>query len=160
MTDRDLIMEIMNKIGKDEAKSLREKASSMTPTAIIDMERAISDWDSKKDYTNCPVGTPVFDEGQVWSLIQPHNASFYGGRPSSLRALWSLLHTKNPIKAKSWVAPFGTSGMYMKDECYLGTNGHVYQSLENNNVYDYEAYPSYWKDLGLLLDIVETQIWR
>lgn len=56
-------------------------------------------WDGSKDYTNAPVGTPVADENQVWSLIQPHNAANYPGtRPSGLRALWGLLHTKTPKK--------------------------------------------------------------
>lgn len=156
MTNKEFIMEVMEKVGKDEASKLKEDASSMTPTQIIEMERAIQDFDPKKDYTNSPVGTPVLDEGQVWSLIQPHNASYYGGRPSTLRALWGLLHTKNPKKAKAWVAPLGTSGMYMQDECYLDYDGHVYKSLQNNNVYNHEQYPSYWQDLGLMSDILDS----
>lgn len=149
MTNKELVLEVLNKLGITEAKNLQEKFSEMTDTEIIDNERAVPDWSKDKDYTSSSVGTPVTDEGQVWSLIQPHRASDYDGRPSTLRALWSLRHTKNPKKAKSWVDPYGTSGMYMKDECYLGDNGHVYQSTQDNNVWDYEAYSSYWNDLGL-----------
>lgn len=153
MTNKELVLEVLNKLGITEAKNLQEKFSKMTDTEIIDNERAISDWSHDKDYSSSPVGTPVADEGQVWSLIQPHNASHYEGRPSTLRALWSLKHTKNPLKAKPWVDPEGQSGMYMKDECYLGDNGHVYQSTQDNNVWDYEAYSAYWNDLGLLEDL-------
>lgn len=153
MTNKELVLEVLNKLGITEATNLQEKFSEMTDTEIIDNERAIPDWSKDKDYTSSPVGTPVADEGQIWSLIQPHNASYYEGRPSTLRALWSLKHTKNPLKAKPWVDPYGTSGMYMKDECYLGDNGHVYQSIQDNNVWDYEAYSAYWNDLGLLEDL-------
>ena len=153
MTNKELVLEVMNKLGITEAENLQEKFSEMTDTEIIDLERAVPDWSHDKDYTSYPVGTPVADEGQVWSLITPHNASSYEGRPSTLRALWSLKHTKNPKKAKPWVDPYGQSGMYMKDECYLGTNGHVYKSLQDNNVWDYEEYSSYWEDLGLQTDL-------
>ena len=153
MTNKELVLEVLNKLGITEATSLQEKFSEMTDTEIIDLERAVPDWSKDKDYTSSPVGMPVADEGQIWSLIQPHRASDYDGRPSTLRALWGLKHTKNPLKAKPWVDPYGTSGMYMKDECYLHENSHVYQSLQDNNVYSYDAYSSYWNDLGLLEDL-------
>ena len=150
MTNKELVLEVLNKFGITEAANLQEKFSEMTDTEIIDLERAVPDWSKDKDYTSSPVGTPVADEGQVWSLIQPHRASDYDGRPSTLRALWGLKHTKNPLKAKAWVDPQGTSGMYMKDECYLDVDGHVYRSNTDNNVWDHTAYAQYWDDLGLL----------
>ena len=153
MTNKELVLEVLNKLGITEAANLQEKFSEMTDTEIIDLERAVPDWSKEKDYTSSPVGTPVADEGQVWSLIQPHRASDYDGRPSTLRALWGLKHTKNPLKAKAWVDPYGTSGMYMKDECYLDADGHVYRSNVDNNVWDHTAYAQYWDDLGLLEDL-------
>ena len=77
--------------------------------------------------------------------MQPHNAANYEGRPSTLRALWGLAHTKNPAKAKPFVAPYGTSGMYMKDECILWTDGKVYVSVAGNNVYTPDEYAQNWK---------------
>lgn len=153
MTNKELVLEVLNKLGIAEAANLQEKFSEMTDTEIIDLERAVPDWSKDKDYTSSPVGTPVADEGQIWGLIQPHRASDYDGRPSTLRALWNLKHTKNPIKAKPWVDPYGTSGMYMKDECYLDADGHVYRSNTDNNVWDHTAYAQYWDDLGLLEDL-------
>lgn len=150
MTNKELVLEVLNKLGITEAKNLQEKFSEMTDTEIIDNERAIPDWSHDKDYSSSPVRMPVSDEGQVWGLITPHNASSYDGRPSTLRALWSLKHTKNPLKAKPWVNPEGQSGMYMKDECYLDDDGHVYRSIQDNNVWNHTDYASYWDDLGLL----------
>lgn len=136
----------MEEKGQYDAQVLQTKSSkgTVTQTEIIDQEIAVPAFDPKKDYTSWPVNSPVYDEGQVWLLIQPYNAANYEGRPSTLRALWGLAHTKNPDKAKPFVEPLGTSGMYMKDECVLWTDNCVYKSKNDNNVYTPGAYPDGW----------------
>ena len=136
----------MKEKGADDALNLRGRASTMDGTAIIAEESKVPDFDAQKDYSACPVGTPVADEGQVWTLIQPYNAANYQGRPSTLRALWGLCHTKDPAKAKAWVDPLGTSGMYMTGECYRDSDGRVYRCKQDNCVYDVVALPSAWED--------------
>lgn len=131
-------------LGRANALALRNAAKDMNGTEIIDKEQDAPLFDPQKDYTNCPINTPVRDNNQVWLLLQPHNASHYSGRPADLRALWGLAHTTNPAKAKAWVAPYGTSGMYMKDECYKTADGIVYRCLSDNMVYDATAYPTGW----------------
>lgn len=137
----------MREKGVSDALELQTAANAgtVTETEIIDREISVPAFDKTKDYTSWPVNSPVSDEGQVWLLLQPYNAANYDGRPSTLRALWGLAHTKNPNKAKPFVEPLGTSGMYMKDECVLWTDGKVYKSLIDNNVYTPEAYPAGWK---------------
>lgn len=141
------LVEAMRSLGRADALSLRGDASGMTGTAIIASEHCVPAWDSAKDYSNWPVGAPVSDEGQVWTLIQPHNAANYEGRPSSLRALWGLCHTTDPAKAKPWVDPFGTSGMYMAGECYIDTNGTVQRCKQDNTVHDAVALPDAWEEV-------------
>lgn len=141
------LVEAMRSLGRADALALREKAESMTGTEIIALERCVPVWDSAKDYSNWPVGAPVSDEGQVWKLIQPNNAASYEGRPSSLRALWSLCHTTDPAKAKPWVDPFGTSGMYMAGECYIDTNGIAWRCKQDNTVHDASALPDAWEEV-------------
>lgn len=136
----------MKEKGADDALNLRGRASTMDGTAIIAEESKVPDFDAQKDYSACPVGTPVADEGQVWKLIQPHNAANYSGRPSTLRALWGLCHTTDPAKAKPWVDAQGTSGMYMKGECYKAADGKVHRCLQDNVVHDASALPSAWED--------------
>lgn len=145
MDSKTLVLELMRDLGRREAAALRETAADLSGTEIIAQERAVPPWDAKKDCTGCPKGTPVTDEGQVWTLITPHRAADYQGRPSTLRALWSLAHTTDPARAKPWVEPQGTSGMYMKGECYLAKDGTVYRSLQDNCVWDADAMPSYWE---------------
>lgn len=144
---KDEAIEKMKEKGADDAAALRAKANTMTGTEIIAAEIAVPDFDAQKDYSACPAGTPVADEGQVWKLIQPYNAAYYQGRPSTLRALWGLCHTTDPAKAKPWVDAHGTSGMYMKNECYKDASGKVYRCKQDNCVHDAAALPSAWEEV-------------
>ena len=137
--------DIFRNLGRSDALALRREAAGLTGTQIIDREDAVPAFDPYKDYSSFPVGAPVSDGGQVWTLIQPYNAAYYDGRPADLRALWGLAHTKNPARAKAWVDPQGTSGMYMRGECYRAEDGTVWQALEDNLVYDAQILPNRWK---------------
>lgn len=131
--------------GKLDALDLAGRAAEMDGTSIIAEENHIPAFNPNTDYSKVPVGAPVADEGQVWLLLQQHNAAHQTGRPSTLRALWGLAHTKDPAKAKAWVDAYGTSGMYMTDECYKDAEGNVYRALQDNLVYDAVALPSAWE---------------
>lgn len=137
--------DVFRSLGRADALRLREEAAGLTGTQIIDQEHCAPAFDPGKDYSAFPAGAPVTDEGQVWLLIQPHNAASYEGRPATLRALWSLAHTTNAEKAKPWVDPYGTSGMYMQGEYYKGEDGVVYRALEDNLVHDAQAYAAGWE---------------
>lgn len=139
------MIDVFHNLGRNDALKLREEAANLNGTQIIDREYSAPAFDPKRDYSAFPAGAPVTDEGQVWLLIQPHNAAHYAGRPSTLRALWGLAHTTNPEKAKPWVDPYGTSGMYMQGECYKAKDGTVYRAKDNNLVHDAAAYPDGWE---------------
>lgn len=138
--------EIMYREGRRAALDLQGRSPEMTGTQIIAEEENVPAWDGAKDYTGWKAGYPVADEGQVWTLLQPHNAAHYTGRPSGLRALWGLAHTTDPAKAKPWVAPYGTSGLYMAGECCT-ENGGTYRSTQDNNPYAPSAYPEWWEEV-------------
>lgn len=145
MDSKTLVLELLRDLGQRQAAELRTGAADMSGTEIIALERAVPAWDKQQDYTGWPTGAPVADEGQIWLLIQPHDAASYDGRPSTLRALWGLAHTKDPTRAKPWVAPQGTSGMYMIGECYRADDGTVYRCLQDNCVWDAAGLPSAWE---------------
>lgn len=148
------ILALMKEKGKADALDLRSRAKDLDGTAIIAEESKIPLFDPNKDYSSWAVGSPVYEivdgERQVFGLIQPHNASYYpGSTPSNTRALWSLKHTKDVAKAKPWVAPLGTSGMYDADEVCT-RNGHIWKSTQDNNPYEpgVTGTESFWTDLG------------
>lgn len=146
MDSTQLVWSVMMAVGQNDAKDLRSRSTDMTSTEIIREETKIPDFDPKHDYSDWPMGAPVQDEGQVWILLQPHNASFYEGRPSTLRALWGLAHTKDPSRAKPFVEPYGTSGMYMEGEC-VNEGGVVYRCLQDNVVYSPYVLPDVWEQV-------------
>ena len=135
---------VMYQEGRRQAMALQEQAPAMTGTEIVAQEGNVPAWDGSKDYSGWKAGCPVADEGQVWILLQPHNAAHYPGSPSGLRSLWGLAHTTDPAKAKPWVAPYGTSGLYMEGECCT-ENGETYRSIQDNNPYAPSAYPVWWE---------------
>lgn len=139
---------IMYEEGRRQALDLQARSGTMTGTEIIAEEDKIPAFDPAKDYSAWPVGAPVADEGQVWTLLQPHNAAHYTGRPSTLRALWGLAHTTDPAKAKPFVVPYGTSGLYMAGECCT-ENGGTYRSKQDNNQYSPSEYPLWWEEVAV-----------
>lgn len=147
MTSKERVLQRERDRGRLAAKELQTRAPGMTGTEIIAEEGKVPAWDSAKDYSAWAAGCPVADEGQVWLLLQPHNAAHYPGRPSTLRALWGLAHTTDPAKAKPWVAPYGTSGLYMAGECCT-ENGGTFRSIQDNNAYSPSAYPAYWEPVN------------
>lgn len=158
-TSKERVLARERERGKADALDLQSRASGMTGTEIIAEEYKVPAFDLAKDYKTWAIGSPVADEGQVWLLLIPHNAAEYVGRPSALRALWSLAHTTDPAKAKPWIGPYGTSGLWMVDECctYPHTDGttHVFR-----NKYDNNEYPPLtlnvedrWEDLGEVGDV-------
>ena len=141
------MVDIFRNLGRADALKLREEAANLTETEIIDREVSVPVFNPSQDYSAWPVKAPVADEGQVWLLLQPYNAANHAGRPSSLRALWGLAHTKNAAKAKPWVDAYGTSGMYMTDECYVDENGVVWRCLRDNVVYPASSLPEAWSEV-------------
>lgn len=154
MTSKERVLERERNRGRLAALELQGRAPSMTGTELIAEEDKVPAFDPKKDYSSWAIGLPVADDGQVWILIQPYNAAAHPQKPAELRAHWGLAHTKDPAKAKPWVASYGISGLYMVDECatYPHTNGtiHVFR-----NKYDNNEFPPLtlnvedrWEDLG------------
>ena len=145
MTNKEIILSVMREQGKTDALSLRARANDMTGTEIIAEETKIPIYDNNKDYSNYPVGAPVIHDDQAYALLQPYNAAHYPDtNPATLPALWRVLHTTDPNKAKPWAKPTSTSDMYLKGECMLYTDGLVHRALRDT-VYSPEENPKDWE---------------
>ena len=146
---------IMYEEGRRNALDLAARASGMDGTAIIAEEEKIPAWSENAVYTADHVGFPVQDDGQVYTILMPHTPAHNpGSRPADLRAIYDLKHTKDPAKAKPWMASYGTSGLYMIDEVctYTYTDGttHVWRNKYNNNEFPPLTLnvEDRWEDLG------------
>ena len=141
--------------GRADALDLAARAPKMTGTEIIAEEDHVPAWSESAVYTTAQVGFPVQDAGQVYTILMPHTPAHNpGSRPADLRAIYSLLHTTDPKKAKPWMPSYGTSGLYRFNEvcAYPNAEGvkHVWRNLWEGNEYPPLTLnaESRWEDLG------------
>lgn len=141
--------------GRADALDLAARAPQMDGTAIIAEEEKVPAWSENAVYTSKQVGYPVQDNGQVYTIQTPHTPAHNpGSRPADLRAIYSLLHTTDPAKAKPWMPSYGTSGLYKLNEVctYPNAQGveHVWRNLWNDNEFPPLTLnvESRWEDLG------------
>ena len=153
MTSKDRVLQRERDRGRSDALDLAGRASSMDGTAIIAEESKIPMFVPGADYSKCVAGSPIAEivdgELQVFTMITPVNTAHYPGiTPNTERSLFSLCHTKDPKRAKAWVAPLGTSGLYSKDECCTDPNyedpTQVFVSKVDNNAYSPSQYMANW----------------
>lgn len=143
--NKAFVLSVFRANGRADALDLRGRAADMDGTAIIAEETKIPVWDGARDYSLWPMGAPVVYNGNVFGLLQPHNAAHYpDANPGNTPALWGVKHTKDPRKAKPWLASLGTSGMYMAGECCV-YGGVVYRSTADNNPYSPADYAAWWE---------------
>ena len=151
MTDMELVVQTLSELGRLKAENIRTKTvnKEIDDTELIDNEDFIPNW-KQMNYSNVAVGTPVRDPhdetGQVYKLWQQHDATNQPDwHPAAAVSLWDIAHTKNPEKAKPYVAPQGTRGLYQKGEVMIWTDGKVWRSTADNNAYTPESYAQYWE---------------
>lgn len=145
MTSKDRVLQRERERGRAAALNLAGRAHEMDGTGLIAEQGHIPMWREDAVYTIDHIGFPVQDEDQVYTILQPHTPAYNPGfRPKDLPAIYSIKHTTDPKRAKPFMAPHGTSGMYMKGECCI-ENDTVYRSTIDNNVYAPSAYPSGWE---------------
>lgn len=154
MTSND-IKDIMRRQGRADALDLASRAPQMDGTAIIAEEEKVPAWSESAVYTAAQVGYPVQDNGQVYTIQMPHTPAHNpGSRPADLRAIYSLLHTTDPARAKPWMPSYGTSGLYKLNEVCTYPNvesvTHVFRNLWDNNEFPPLTLnvESRWEDLG------------
>lgn len=153
MTAKENVLSRERARGRSDALGLAARASGMDGTAIIAEEDHIPLWREDAVYTADMVGWPLQDGDQVYTLLQAHTpANNPGSRPADLPAIYSRRNTTDPKRAKPWMAPNGTSGMYMKEDCAVD-GGHIWRSRMDNNVWKPTEYPDGWEDLGSLEEV-------
>lgn len=137
----------MYNYGREKALELRAEASTLTDTEIIDREDFIPHWHEGVQILDAPIQY----EGQVYRVIQAHDsASNPDWNPANSPALFSICHTKNPLKAKPWATPLGTSGMYYNHDCYIDGEGNIWRQIyDAGNIYDAATLPERWEKIDL-----------
>ena len=156
---------IMFEEGRRDALDLAARAVDMDGTAIIAEEQKVPLFVWGTDYSKCQRGAPIGEiiDGEffVFTMITPVNTANYPGMlPSKNPAEFSMCHTKDPAKARHWIAPNGISGIWRLDEVctWLHPDGttHVHRNKHDNNEYPPLTLnvEDRWEDLG------EVSLWQ
>ena len=118
-----------------------DKASTMPADDVIAVTEIMPEW--KEGAHNAD--SVVQYNGQPWRCLQTHdstgNATWCPGVAPSL---WGAYHATSADRALPWVAPTGAHDCYNNGEFMVWTDGAIYQSLIDGNVYSPEAYPAGW----------------
>ena len=145
--DNELLREAAYYYGRMKALELREDAPNLSDTEIIDREFFIPTWREGPQ----PLNAVISYQNQVYRIIQAHDST---GNPTwnpvDTPSLFSICHTKHPDKAKPWVQPLGTSGMYYQNDCYVDDEGVIWRQIySEGNVYDAATLPERWEQVDL-----------
>ena len=154
--DKQIYFDAMREKGVNDATTLSAMAVSgeADGTYLIDHEAEIPTWRQRAFNTDeTPVGKPYKYNGQVYKLWQQHDSTNQPDwTPESAVSLWDICHTTNSLKAKEYVPPQGSRGLWQVDECCT-QNGHVWKNLFADNAYDPATLPERWEDLGTIEEV-------
>lgn len=154
MTDKEFVLNTMQRAGLSQAQILQAESSTMTGTELYSREDFIPDFKAavaKKNMQERSAGQANgfvcrSSAGRVVRLIQKYDSDVYTSEPEDLPAQWRFVWATDPKKALPFVA-IPTSPYATGDCCTDG--GHIYRSKMDNNVYAPTSYPQGWEDLGV-----------
>lgn len=153
---RELALESLRAKGMADAAALSERAVSgeADGTCLIGCEMEIPTWRQRAYNTEeTPVGKPYRWKGQVYQLLQQHDATQQlDWTPDQAVSLWDICHTTEPAEAKEYTAPQGSRGLWQVGECCV-FNDCVWKNTAADNAYSPAELPERWEKLGTVSDV-------
>ena len=148
MNQKDYVLDSLKRNGLAAAKTLQEKAESMTGTELYAEEDYIPDFKAacaKQNMLERPIGLVCrSSEGRVVKLLQNYDSSVFTQEPEELPAQWGFKWSTDPAKAKPFISM--ATSPYNTGECCT-EEGKTYRSLMDSNVHAPSAYPAGWEEL-------------
>jgi len=95
---------------------------------------------------NVEVGELIRDGDLVYKVVQAHRTQA-DWAPARVPNLFTLLGDATAVASGEplpWVQP-GSTNPYMKGDRVIWTDGKVYESVIDNNVWSISAYPAGWE---------------
>lgn len=155
MTDKEFVLDTMQRAGLTQAQALQAKAPEMTGTELYQEENYIPDFQAAKAAKNVlerPVGFLCRSSaGRVVKLLQVYDSTVYTQEPEDLPAQWGFYWSTDPEKALPFVS-IATSP-YMTGNCCT-YEGHVWQSGQDGNIWAPGSVGVKWDDLGTIEDVM------
>ena len=160
MTDKELVLQVLQDYSRDKAAALQKASADMTGTELYAQEQYIPDFAAACVQKNMLERAAGFvcrsTAGRVVRLLQPYDSTIYTGEPETLPAQWGFVWSTDPRKALPFVA-LATSPHNTGDCCtYPAEDGvdHVYRSGQDGNVWPPRTVNIKWDDLGTVEEVM------
>ena len=152
MTDKEFVLTTMREYGMRRAQDLQETSEGMTGTELYEKEDYIPDFSAAVAKKNMleqdgRVPVPVFCR----AYCAPYPKLQQRQEPEELPAQWGFYWSDDPKKALPFVAM--STSPYMTGNCCTH-NGHVWQSGQDNNVWEPGTVNVKWTDLGTIEEVM------
>ena len=124
-----------------QLRPLIEKAAqSLNDTEALDAIALYPKWSG--DGVAYEAGYRVRYEDVLYTVLQNHTSQT-GWTPAAAPSLFAKVLIPDPTVIPDWEQPDSTNPYMTGDK--VRYNGHVYQSLIDNNIWSPEAYPAGWQ---------------
>lgn len=164
MTDKELVLQVLQDYSRDKAAALQADQVNMTGTELYAQEQYIPDFQAAKAAQNMMTRQAGRENGfvcrstagRVCRLLQPYDSTIYTGEPETLPAQWGFVWSTDPRKALPFVAladsPYNTGDCctYPAEDETL----HVYRSGQDGNVWPPRTVNIKWDDLGTVEEVM------
>ena len=150
MTNKEFVLETMQRSGKLAAQAVQEKSATMTGTElnaegayITDFKAAVANKNMLERKAGMTDGFVCKSSaGRVVRLIQNYDSNIFTQEPEELPAQFGFVWSNDPAHALPFVAI--STSPYMKGNCCT-ENDEVFRSKIDNNVHAPSAYPDGWE---------------
>jgi len=161
MTDKELILDTLRRMGASIAADLQTRSPEMTGTELNAEDDYIPSFTSAVAKMNMLERKAGKDDGfvckstagRVVRLIQNYDSTIHTGEPEELSAQWRFVWSQDPKKAKPFVS-LATSPYATGDCCTY--EGHVWRSGQDNNTWAPGTINISWDDLGTIEEVQEA----
>lgn len=164
MTDKELVLQVLQDYSRDKAAALQKASADMTGTELYAQEQYIPDFQAARATQNMMTRNAGRENGfvcrstagRVVRLLQPYDSTIYTGEPETLPAQWGFVYSTDPRKALPFVAL--ADSPYNTNDCCIypaedGVN-HVYRSGQDGNVWQPRTVNIQWTDLGTVEEVM------
>lgn len=148
MTDKQLILDTLRRMGASIAADLQSRAPELTGTELYAEADYIPGFQAAMARMNMlrrPAGFVCRSTaGRMVRLIQPYDSTIYPQEPEDLPAQWGFAWSTDPAHALPFIA-LATSP-YNIGEC-CAEDGKTYRSKSDGNVHAPSAWPDGWEEV-------------
>lgn len=149
MTDKQLILDALRRMGKTIAENVQTQAPDMTGTQLngeADYIPSYAGACAKRNMLERPAGFVCRSSaGRVVRLLQPYDSAIHTQEPEELPAQWGFVWSTDPAHALPFISL--STSPYMTGDCCTH-EGHVWRSGQDDNVWAPGTAGVSWEDLG------------